>query len=163
MLLVSPFIRNAIFKVVSCTLLQLKHMLLPINLTTIIASSQKRNFGLSILVENWNLIISLSPQTISNPFEDRLQMKQVIYCRFMKTQNQFMRISEYYRIWTILILKYYQLLQLFYLIKRSLYIQVCLPYPFDVCRILLGKYCHTSLVNTLHAILEMVTVCSRFA
>ena len=84
MLLVSPFIRNAIFKVVSCTLLQLKHMLLPINLTTIIASSQKRNFGLSILVENWNLIISLSPQTISNPFEDRLQMKQVIYCRFMK-------------------------------------------------------------------------------
>ena len=97
----SPFIRNAIFKVVSCTLLQLKHMLLPINLTTIIASSQKRNFGLSILVENWNLIISLSPQTISNPFEDRLQMKQVIYCRFMKTQNQFMKISKYYMIWII--------------------------------------------------------------
>lgn len=90
----SPFIRNAIFKVVSCTLLQLKHMLLPINLTTIIASSQKRNFGLSILVENWNLIISLSPQTISNPFEDRLQMKQVIYCRFMKTQNQFMTLND---------------------------------------------------------------------
>ena len=99
--LFSPFIRNAIFKVVSCTLLQLKHMLLPINLTTIIASSQKRNFGLSILVENWNLIISLSPQTISNPFEDRLQMKQVIYCRFMKTQNQFMKISKYYMIWII--------------------------------------------------------------
>lgn len=118
MLLVSPFIRNAIFKVVSCTLLQLKHMLLPINLTTIIASSQKRNFGLNILVENWNLIISLSPQTISNPFVDRLQMKQVIYCRFMKTQYQFMRISEYYRIWTILILKYHKLLQL----KRLFYI-----------------------------------------
>ena len=121
MLLVSPFIRNAIFKVVSCTLLQLKHMLLPINLTTIIASSQKRNFGLSILVENWNLIISLSPQTISNPFEDRLQMKQVIYCRFMKTRHQFMRISEYYRIWTILILEYYKLLQLFYLIANCIF------------------------------------------
>ena len=108
----SPFIRNAIFKVVSCTLLQLKHMLLPINLTTIIASSQKRNFGLNILVENWNLIISLSPQTISNPFVDRLQMKQVIYCRFMKTQNQFMKISKYYMIWIIPI-------------KRHFYIFLC--------------------------------------
>ena len=147
MLLVSPFIKNAIFKVVSCTLLQLKHMLLPINLTTIIASSQKRNFGLNILVENWNLIISLSPQTISNPFEDRLQMKQVIYCRFMKTHYQSMRILEFYRIW----------------IKRFFYTFLYIIIVLQILRILHGRYCHASFVNTVHAIFEMVTVCSRFA